>query len=495
MAKPDGKTENKRKQKRAEKQQDKAAPAKPVSAKRGSAKPGPAKVSKAKAAKAQRPKGAQRLVERIATEIVVAELDRAVGQVSEAPEALAEGLAVAKQQAAVAEQPPAANVRKKAAKPAPVKAKPAQTEAVQAEPAQTETVEPAAVEPAAANPATAKPAVAKRAPAKRTPAKATTTTATTTTATPAKVTPAKRTPVKRTPATAKSTPATVETEKEFTSDVAFADLLRVAPGPVDLTATDPASTPAVSSRAKAEAELPKLAERLGELQERLFAAARGGDSTRRVLLVLQGMDTSGKGGTVRHVVSLLDPNGTKLTAFKAPTEEERAHDFLWRIRNALPVAGEVGIFDRSHYEDVLIARVRKLALPMVIGRRYVLINKFEQNLAADGVAVVKCFLHISPEEQKERLLTRLDDPQKVWKYNPTDVDERALWPQYQEAYRLALEKCSTEAAPWHVIPADHKWYRNYAITRLLVEALERIAPEYPAGHFDVEVERKRVMAS
>jgi PPK2 family polyphosphate:nucleotide phosphotransferase len=272
-------------------------------------------------------------------------------------------------------------------------------------------------------------------------------------------------------------------------------LLRLAAGPVDLAAVDAASTPGVSSRAKAEAQLPGLALRLEELQERLFAAARGGQSKRRVLLVLQGMDTSGKGGTVRHVVGQLDPNGTRLTAFKAPTEEERAHDFLWRIRNALPVAGEVGIFDRSHYEDVLIARVRKLALPMVIGRRYQLINKFEQNLAADGAVVVKCFLHISAREQKERLLARLDDPRKQWKYNPGDVDERALWPQYQEAYQLALEKCSTEAAPWHVVPADHKWYRNYAITRLLVEALEQIDPQYPAASFDVELERKRVLAA
>jgi PPK2 family polyphosphate:nucleotide phosphotransferase len=182
-----------------------------------------------------------------------------------------------------------------------------------------------------------------------------------------------------------------------------------------------------------------------------------------------------------------------VTAFKAPTAEERAHDFLWRIRNAVPRAGEVGIFDRSHYEDVLIARVHKLALPMVIGKRYQLINRFEQSLVADGAVLVKCFLHISPDEQRKRLLTRLDDPNKHWKYNPTDVDERALWPQYQEAYRLALEKCSTEHAPWYVIPADHKWYRNYAITRLLLEALERINPVYPPGAFDVEVERKRLL--
>lgn len=276
--------------------------------------------------------------------------------------------------------------------------------------------------------------------------------------------------------------------------VEFSELLRLPDGPVDLAGFDTAATPGAASREQAEAQLPKLAARLGELQERLFAAARGGDSNRRVLLVLQGMDTSGKGGTVRHVVGQLDPNGIRVTAFKTPTEEERAHDFLWRIRNALPKAGEVGIFDRSHYEDVLIARVHKLALPMVLGKRYQLINRFEQGLVADGTVIVKCFLHISPDEQRRRLLTRLDDPTKHWKYNPTDVDERALWPEYQEAYKLALEKCSTESAPWYVVPADRKWYRNYAITRLLVEALERIDPVYPAGTFDVEVERKRLLA-
>ena len=273
------------------------------------------------------------------------------------------------------------------------------------------------------------------------------------------------------------------------------ELLRVPAGPVDLADYDPSHTPGVASRAEAEAQLPHLFERLDELQERLFAAARGGDGKRRVLLVLQGMDTSGKGGTVRHVIGRLDPNGVRLKAFKAPTEEERAHDFLWRIRAALPGPGEVGIFDRSHYEDVLAGRVRKLTLPMIIGKRYILINKFEQGLVADGCVVVKCFLHIGPDEQRDRLLARLDDPAKHWKYNPGDVDDRKLWPEYQDAYRIALEKTSTEAAPWHVVPANRKWYRNYAITRLLVEALEAIDPQYPAGDFDVAVERERILAS
>jgi PPK2 family polyphosphate:nucleotide phosphotransferase len=275
----------------------------------------------------------------------------------------------------------------------------------------------------------------------------------------------------------------------------FSELLRAPAGAADPAAMDPAATPGAPSREKAEAQLPRLAARLEELQERLYAAATGGRSKRRLVLVLQGMDTSGKGGTVRHVVGLLNPTGIRLTSFKAPTEQEREHDVLWRVRNAVPLAGEIGIFDRSHYEDVLIARVRKLAPPMVIGKRYQLINRFEQNLAADGVEVVKCFLHISPQKQKERLLARLDDPRKQWKYDPGDLAERALWPQYQEAYRLALAKCDTDAAPWYVVPADHKWYRNYAITRLLLEALERIDPAYPPSEYDVDVERKRLLES
>jgi PPK2 family polyphosphate:nucleotide phosphotransferase len=271
---------------------------------------------------------------------------------------------------------------------------------------------------------------------------------------------------------------------------------RLKPGaPVDLAAIDTRATPGVQTRAQAEAEIAVLSARVGELQERLYAAAAGGGSKRRVLLVLQGMDTSGKGGTVRHVAGLLDPNGTRIKAFKAPTAEELEHDFLWRIRENAPAAGQVGIFDRSQYEDVLVAKVRKLALPMHIGRRYGSINRFEKSLADDGCVVVKCFLHISPAEQRERLLARLENPDKHWKYSTGDVDDRLLWPEFQEAYRIALERCGTEDAPWHVVPADRKWYRNYAVLRLLIEALESIDPQYPAGEFDLEQERARVLAS
>jgi PPK2 family polyphosphate:nucleotide phosphotransferase len=279
-------------------------------------------------------------------------------------------------------------------------------------------------------------------------------------------------------------------------DGSLRPLLRLEPGLApDLAAFDPRATPGVESRAQAEAQLPALSARLAQLQERLYAAAVGAQSPCRVLLVLQGMDTSGKGGTVRHVVGLLDPNGIRIKAFKAPTEEERAHDFLWRIRAEVPEAGQIGIFDRSQYEDVLVAKVRKLALPMHIGRRYGAINKFEQSLVAQGTVVVKCFLHISPEEQRERLLSRLEDPDKRWKYNPADVDDRLLWPQFQEAYQSAIERCGTDAAPWHLIPADRKWYRNYAVLRLLIEALEDIDPQYPPGDYDLAVERERVLGS
>lgn len=273
-------------------------------------------------------------------------------------------------------------------------------------------------------------------------------------------------------------------------------LLRLAPGvPVDLAGFDAGATPGVGSRAQAEAQLPALSARLSALQERLYADAVGAASPRRVLLVLQGMDTSGKGGTVRHVVGQLDPNGIRIKAFKAPTEAELAHDFLWRVRSEVPQPGQIGIFDRSHYEDVLVAKVRKLVLPMHIARRYGAINKFEQSLVAEGCVVVKCFLHISPEEQRERLLARLEDPEKRWKYNPGDVDDRLLWPQFQDAYKVALERCGTESAPWHLIPADRKWYRNYAVMRLLIEALEGIDPQYPPGDYDLAAERARVLAS
>jgi PPK2 family polyphosphate:nucleotide phosphotransferase len=270
-------------------------------------------------------------------------------------------------------------------------------------------------------------------------------------------------------------------------------LLRLPPGSVDLTAVPTDATPDFEGgKSEGKAELSELGAELADLQERLFAEGRSG-SHRRLLLVLQGMDTSGKGGVMRHTVGLIDPQGVRIHSFKAPTEEEKQHDFLWRVRRRLPGAGYVGVFDRSHYEDVLIVKVHDLVDPHTIEGRYDQINEFEQELVADGTVVVKCMLHISPETQKERLLARLDDPTKHWKYNPGDVDERQHWADYRAAYETMLERTNTETAPWHVIPSDRKWYRNLAVGRLLLDALHGMNPQWPAADFDVPTEKRRLL--
>ncbi|MFK4101188.1 PPK2 family polyphosphate kinase [Streptomyces sp. NPDC019531] len=277
-------------------------------------------------------------------------------------------------------------------------------------------------------------------------------------------------------------------------DLALRELLRVPGGkPVDLAAYDARETPAgPRDKQTGLASMTDLATPLADLQERLWAASTAGDR-RRILLVLQGMDTSGKGGTVKHVIGLFNPSGCRIQAFKAPTPKELEHPFLWRVKRALPNAGELGIFDRSHYEDVLIARVRELVEHAEIERRYDEINRFEKSLADDGVTVIKCFLHISYDEQRDRLLKRLDRPDKHWKFNVSDIDERALWPAYQRAYEIALERCSASHAPWYVIPADRKWYRNWAVSRLLLEHLSELDPRYPEADFDVSEARKRLL--
>ncbi|MFD8009327.1 polyphosphate kinase 2 family protein [Streptomyces sp. NPDC058955] len=278
------------------------------------------------------------------------------------------------------------------------------------------------------------------------------------------------------------------------------EALRLPPGePVDLSAYDPRATPGVPDggpdrKAAGRAATALLAPRLADLQERLYAASTAGDR-RRLLLVLQGMDTSGKGGTVKHVIGLLNPSGCRIRAFKAPTPEERAHPFLWRVTRALPLPGEIGIFDRSHYEDVLIARVRELVPRAEVERRYEEIDHFERSLADEGVTVVKVFLHLSYEEQRSRLLERLDNPEKHWKFDPADIEERTRWPAYQEAYELALERCSTPGAPWYLVPADRKWYRNWAVSTLLLEHLEALDPQYPPGGFDVAECRRLLLAT
>ena len=272
------------------------------------------------------------------------------------------------------------------------------------------------------------------------------------------------------------------------------ELLRVG-ATLDLGAIDTSATPDFTGGKKEgvaslEAGVPELE----DLQERLFAGSRFGDR-RNVLLVLQAMDTAGKGGIVKHVVGSVDPQGTHIHAFKAPTDEEKAHDFLWRVRRELPEPGMIGVFDRSHYEDVLIHRVRGFSTPEVIEERYGIIAEFERELAAAGTIIVKVMLHISPQEQKSRLEDRLADPAKHWKYNPGDLDERKLWPAYMEAYEIALTRTSTDAAPLYVVPADHKWYARLAVQTLLVDAMRGMKLTWPVADFDVEVEKRRLASA
>lgn len=279
------------------------------------------------------------------------------------------------------------------------------------------------------------------------------------------------------------------------SDESLSARLRVLPGKVDLSTYDPAATPTVKGGSKEGGEkLARMAGDLLELQTKMLAS-RESPRPRQLLLVLQGMDTSGKGGVLKHTVGLMDPVGLKVTSFKAPSDEERAHDFLWRVERAVPPAGFVGVFDRSHYEDVLIQRVRSFAPPEEIERRYGAINDFEKRLVDEGTVVLKCMLHISPEAQKERLLERLQDPTKHWKYNPGDYDERQLWADYTTAYEIALERCTTEHAPWHIVPSDRKWFRNLAVAKLIREHLEQLDLDWttPAG-LDLAAERARLEA-
>jgi PPK2 family polyphosphate:nucleotide phosphotransferase len=267
------------------------------------------------------------------------------------------------------------------------------------------------------------------------------------------------------------------------------------PEQLDLAAVDPRGRP-VGPRDKDDAAeaMVELADRLDDLQEALFAEATGA-GRRSLLLVLQGMDTSGKGGVIRHVAGLVNPQGLQIASFKRPTPEELAHDFLWRIRKQLPVPGRIGVFDRSHYEDVLVVRVDGLVPEPVWRERYRMIRDFEAELSAQGTTVVKCMLHISPKEQAERLLARLDEEDKLWKYNPRDLDARAKWPAYQQAYTDALRDTDTDVAPWYVIPADRKWYRDWAIASILVETLQEMDPRYPMTDVDVDAERARIAAS
>ncbi|MBA0046064.1 polyphosphate kinase 2 family protein [Mycobacterium sp. NPDC050853] len=267
--------------------------------------------------------------------------------------------------------------------------------------------------------------------------------------------------------------------------------LRYQPG-ITFADVDSRSTPGFDgSREDGEALQAELSERLGLLQEMLYANGRSGDH-RAVLLVLQGMDTSGKGGIVKHVVGQVDPQGIEHASFGVPTAEERKHHYLWRIRNALPAGGQLGVFDRSHYEDVLVVRVHDLVPPEVWGARYDEINAFEKELTEAGMTLLKVALVVSLDEQKQRLAERLDRPDKYWKFNPNDIDERAFWPAYQEAYQAVLEKTSTEYAPWHVVPCDRKWFSRLAVTALLDETLDGLDLAWPPADFDIEEQKRRL---
>jgi len=264
---------------------------------------------------------------------------------------------------------------------------------------------------------------------------------------------------------------------------------RAQDGRFRLAEVDPDSTPGLKKPKRAVKDLKKHQAQLFELQERLYA-----EHKRSLLLVLQGMDTSGKDGTITHVIGNMNPQSVQITPFKQPTPEEKRHGFLWRIRRRLPEAGDVGIFNRSHYEDVLIVRVHDLAPLNVIERRYDLINRFEKQVTNSRTKIVKICLHISYDEQRKRMIERLKDPDKQWKFNEHDIDERAYWDDYQSAYSIAITRCSTNYAPWYVVPANDKDYRNWAVARILIETLEEMNPQYPHPKLDVPRLLKRLQA-
>ena len=261
----------------------------------------------------------------------------------------------------------------------------------------------------------------------------------------------------------------------------------VAPGSkVRLEKIDPSYTGKFGGEDEAQPQIETDLERLRDLQQKLYAEHR-----RALLVVLQGLDASGKDGTVRHVFSGLNPLGASAYAFKEPTAEEQAHDFLWRVHKVSPAHGHIGIFNRSHYEDVLVARVHELVPKEVWSKRYERINEFEKNLAQSGTRIVKFFLHISREEQLRRFERRLTDPKKQWKISEADYAERACWDDYVQAYEDALERCSTERAPWYVIPADHKWFRNLAVARIVADTLDEMDIRIPPPTVDLDEMRRK----
>ena len=253
--------------------------------------------------------------------------------------------------------------------------------------------------------------------------------------------------------------------------------LSVAPGEkIRLRDFDADYTGGLKKDKTAQAELDKNVAKLDELGYRLYA-----ENCRSLLLVLQGMDTAGKDGTIRHVMQGFNPQSCQVASFKQPGVDELAHDFLWRIARAAPRKGFIGIFNRSHYEDVLVVRVHDLVPKKEWVSRYGRINLFEKTLAEGGTTIVKVFLHISNEEQRRRLQARLDNPTKRWKFSRDDLLERRLWDNYQQAYEAVFARCNTDYAPWYIVPANHKWYRNLLVSRILRKTLEKMAPRFPAS--------------
>ena len=262
-----------------------------------------------------------------------------------------------------------------------------------------------------------------------------------------------------------------------------------------VTDIDYAATPGFEGdKTDGEELLAERGARLSDLQEMLYAHGRSGD-LRSILLVLQGMDTAGKGGIVRHVIGMVDPQGVDLASFGVPSKEEKQHHFLWRIRKALPRGGRIGVFDRSHYEDVLVVAVHDLVPRAVWEERFDEITAFEKELVDEGTLIIKVALFVSAEEQRSRLQDRLNRPEKHWKYDPSDVSERAFLAEYKAAYQRVIDRTSTDYAPWHIIPANNKWYSRLAVAELLIEALERLALDWPTASFDVEREKQRLAES
>lgn len=252
-------------------------------------------------------------------------------------------------------------------------------------------------------------------------------------------------------------------------------LIKVKPGQkINLKDIDPDGVESSEGKRKANEQLERNIERMAELQNILYA-----EDKQALLIVLQAMDAGGKDGTTRKIMSGINPQGVHVASFKAPTEEELAHDFLWRVHAEVPRKGMIGIFNRSHYEDVLIVRVHDLVPKTQWQKRYDHINAFERLLSDSGVTILKFFLMTSKDEQKERFQERLDMPEKRWKFNPADLDERAHWDDYWKAYEVAFEKCSTEYAPWYIVPANRNWYRNLLISDVIVKTLEKMAPQFP----------------